>query len=84
MTGSQIADWFASADAAAGAKIGASRKRGSTKRRNTGLRAAENQRVDVVRAFVRVDRLEVHHVADHVEFVGDAVAAVHVARVCEF
>jgi hypothetical protein len=35
--------------------------------------------VDVVRALVGVDRLEVHHVADDVVLVGDAVAAVHVA-----
>src|SRR5438309_2611326 len=45
-----------------------------------GLRAAEDQRVDVVRAFVGVDDLEVDDVADDAEFVGDAVAAEHVAR----
>src|SRR5688572_10582458 len=52
---------------------------GSTERGDPGLGAPEYQRVDVVRAFVGVDRLEVHHVADYVELVGDAVAAVHVA-----
>jgi hypothetical protein len=44
-----------------------------------GLGAAEDQGVDVVGAFVGIDRFEVHHVADHVVLVGDAVAAVHVA-----
>ena len=44
-----------------------------------GDRAAHDQRVDVVRAFVGVDRLEVRGVAHHLEFGGDAVAAVHVA-----
>jgi hypothetical protein len=44
------------------------------------LRAAENQRVHVVRAFVGVDRFEILRVAHHVAFFLDAVAAVHVAR----
>ena len=48
--------------------------------RQPGLRAAEDQRVHVVRALIRVDRFQVHHVADHVVLVGHAVAAVHVAR----
>ena len=34
--------------------------------------------MDVVRALVGVDRLEVHHVADDLKFFRDAVAAVHV------
>src|SRR5258706_15502661 len=50
------------------------------KRRDARLRAAQDQGVDVVRALVGVDGLEVHDVADHVVFVGDAVAAGHVAR----
>jgi hypothetical protein len=36
--------------------------------------------VDVVRALVGVDGLEIEHVPDHVELVDDPVAAVHVAR----
>src|SRR5471032_3453164 len=47
---------------------------------DAGDGAAEDQRMDVVRALVGVDRLEVHGVADHVILVGDTVAAVHVAR----
>ena len=43
------------------------------------LRPAEDQGVDVVGAFVGVYGFEVHDVADDVVFVGDAVAAVHVA-----
>ena len=45
-----------------------------------GLRAAEDQRMDVVRALVGVDRLEVQHVAHDVVLFLNAVAAVHVAR----
>src|SRR5512140_1699649 len=44
-------------------------------RLDAGLGAAEDQGVHVVGAFVRVHRLEVHHVPDDVELVGDAVAA---------
>ena len=44
------------------------------------MRAAQDQRVDVVRAFVGVDHFEVHQVARHAELVADAVAAHHVAR----
>src|SRR5690349_5840884 len=47
---------------------------------DAGDGAAEDQRMDVVRALVGVHDLEVHRVADHAEFVGDAVAAEHVAR----
>jgi imidazoleglycerol phosphate dehydratase HisB len=32
-----------------------------------------------VGALISVDRLEVHHVTDHVILVGDAIAAMHVA-----
>src|SRR5262245_10600424 len=53
--------------------------RGSRKRRDPGLRPPEDQCVDVVRAFIGVDRLEIHHVADHMELVGNAVTAMHVA-----
>ena len=36
--------------------------------------------MDIVRALVGVDHLQVHHVADHAVFVADAIAAQHVAR----
>src|SRR5690606_29779833 len=49
-------------------------------RLDAGLRAPEYEGVNVVRALVGVDHLEVHEVADHAVLVGDAVAAVHVAR----
>ncbi len=45
-----------------------------------GNGATQNQGMDVVRALVGVDRLEVQHVAHDVEFFRYAVAAVHVAR----
>src|SRR3989441_5087824 len=47
---------------------------------NAGDGAPEDQGVDVVRAFVGVDHLEVDDMADHAELVRDAVAAEHVAR----
>ena len=50
------------------------------KRRDAGLRAAEDQRVHVVRAFVGVHDLEVDEMPDDAELVDDAVAAEHVAR----
>ena len=39
---------------------------------------ARTQGVDIVGALIGVNCFEVHHVADHVVLVGDAVAAVHV------
>ena len=35
--------------------------------------------MDVMSAFVRVDRFEIHHMANDVKLIRDAVAAVHVA-----
>src|SRR5256885_8802399 len=46
---------------------------------DAGLRAAEDQGVDVVRAFVGIDHLQFDDVADDAELVGDAVAAEHIA-----
>src|SRR5699024_2988247 len=43
-----------------------------------GLRTSQNQRMHILRAFVGVDGLQVHDVADDVIFVADAVAAMHV------
>jgi len=47
---------------------------------DAGLRASEDQRMDVVGALVGIDRFEVAKDAHHVELVRDAVAPVHVAR----
>jgi hypothetical protein len=41
--------------------------------------APEDWGMEVVGAFIGVDRLEVHHVADQVILVGDAIAEMHVA-----
>src|SRR6266481_1166879 len=50
----------------------------SPERRDAGLRPPEDEGMNVVRAFIGVDRLEIHHVADDVILVRDAIAAVHV------
>ena len=50
------------------------------KRLNPGLRAAQNQRVNVVRALIRVHHFKVHHVAHHAVFIANAIATEHVAR----
>ena len=42
--------------------------------------AAKDQRMDVMRALIGVHRFQIHHVAHDVIFLGDAVAAMHVAR----
>src|ERR1700730_4091767 len=44
-----------------------------------GLGTPQYQGVNVMGAFIGIDRLQIHHVADHLVLVGDAVAAVHVA-----
>src|SRR4051794_32498801 len=49
-------------------------------RLNAGLGAAEDQRMNVMRALVGVDRLQVGQHPHYVELVRDAVATVHVAR----
>ena len=43
------------------------------------LRTTQDERVYVVRTFVGVHRFKIHHVADDVVFIGDTVAAVHIA-----
>ena len=50
----------------------------SVKRLDTRLRATENQRVDVMGTLVGIDGLEIHHVPNDVEFIGNAVTAVHI------
>ena len=45
---------------------------------NASDAAAKDESVDVMSALVRVHRLQVHHVPDHVVLVADAVAAEHV------
>src|SRR3954470_18491833 len=47
---------------------------------DAGLRPPEDQGMDVMGPLIGVDRLEIDHVADDVELVRDAVAAMHVAR----
>src|SRR5213079_1257927 len=54
--------------------------RSARKGLNPGLRPPQYQGVDIVRALVGVDHLEVDHVAHDAELVRDAVAAQHVAR----
>src|SRR4030081_2257043 len=49
------------------------------KRLNARDRASQNQRVDVVGAFIGVHGFQIRGVAHHVIFDLDAVAAVHVA-----
>src|ERR1043166_6010089 len=66
------------------ARRGRDKRARSEKRLDPGLRAAEDQRVDVVRALVGVHGFQMAHHAHHVEFVRDAVAAVHVARRAQF
>ena len=51
----------------------------SSERGNSGLGAAEDERVDVVGAFVSIDDFEIDHVAGDRIFVGDSVSAEHVA-----
>ena len=51
----------------------------SSKCRNTGLRASQNQRMDVVRPLQRIHGLEVEHMPDHMELIRDAVATVNVS-----
>src|SRR5690349_7976221 len=43
------------------------------------LGAAEYQRMDVMRALIGIDRFQIQNVTDHIELVGDTVAAMHVA-----
>src|SRR5687767_8750492 len=50
-------------------------------RRDAGLSPPENQRMDIMGAFVGIDDLEIDEMADHAEFVDDAVAAEHVASI---
>src|SRR4029079_7982016 len=47
--------------------------------RDAGDGATENERVDVVGAFVSIDGLEVDEMAHYLELSRDAVAAMHVA-----
>ena len=46
----------------------------------TGLGAPQNQRVNVVRPFVSIDRFQIHHVANYVVLIRNPVAAMHVPR----
>jgi hypothetical protein len=55
------------------------RARQASEGRDAGLGAAQDQRVDVVRAFIGIHDLQVDHVADDAELVRNAVTAQHVA-----
>ena len=46
--------------------------------RNAGLRAAQNERVNVMRAFVGVNHFEIDQMARHTELIADAVTPHHV------
>jgi hypothetical protein len=50
------------------------------KRRDARLRPSQDQRMNVVRAFIGVHHFQVHHVTDHAELVRNSIAAQHVAR----
>src|ERR1700688_3959579 len=52
----------------------------SRKRLNAGLCPTQDECVNVVRALVGVHHFEIHEMANHAEFVRNAVAAQHVAR----
>ena len=52
----------------------------SSKRRDPRNPATQDQSVDIMCTFIGVDRFKVHHVADHLIFPADAIAAMHVAR----
>src|SRR5262245_907506 len=52
--------------------------RGSEKSLDAGLRATEDQRVDIVRTLVGVHRLQIREHPHHVVFLGNSIAAVHV------
>ncbi len=45
---------------------------------NAGNGAPDDQRMHIMRSFIGVYRLEIHHVAHDVIFLGDAVATMHV------
>ncbi len=49
-------------------------------RRNSRLRPTQNQRMDVMRAFIGVDHFQVHQMPRHTKLIADAVATHHVAR----
>src|SRR3546814_15184588 len=75
----RISDWSSDVCSSDLKLLRSSRRTWSSESRDTGDRAAEDQAVDVVRALIGVDRLQVGRVAHHLEFGADAVAAVHVA-----
>ena len=46
--------------------------------RDTSLRPTQNQCMGIVSAFVGIECFQIHHMANHVKFVKDAIAAMHV------
>src|SRR5579859_4970596 len=53
---------------------------GCSKGSNSGDRLSDDQRVNILRAFIGFHRLQVHHVTHDWIIVSDAVAAEHIAR----
>ena len=47
---------------------------------NTCLRTPQNQRMNVMRAFVGVHHFEVHQMTRHIKLVRDAITAQHITR----
>ncbi|CFX46535.1 protein of unknown function [Candidatus Filomicrobium marinum] len=52
----------------------------SPKRLDPGLSTPKNERMDIVRAFVRVHRFKVQDVTDHMKLIRNAITAMHVSR----
>ena len=44
------------------------------------LRSSQYQRVNIMRTFIGIHRFQIHYMPDDMIFIGDAVAAVHIAR----
>ena len=45
------------------------------------LRSPQDQRMNIMRAFIGVDRFQIHHMPNDMILIRDTVAAVHVAGV---
>lgn len=55
------------------------RRQHDLERRDASDCSPENERVDIVGAFISVHCFEVHHVSDYLIFTGNPIAAVHVS-----
>ncbi len=52
---------------------------GAGKGLQSSLRPPQNKRMNVMRAFIGVDRFQINHMPHDVIFLGNAIAAMHVA-----